>query len=747
MSGSGNIARSSWNLHITQSSKNGVMNWRSFSIAARGTVIFDNGTGATLNRVTGNEMSVLDGKLSATGSVYLINPQGVLIGPNGLVTTGGRFVASTLDIDDNAFLAGGPLTLKGTSNGVVINFGKISSSGGDVFLIANKAVANLGTVSAPVGTAELATGTQVLLRDSSSGQQVFVQTGNDGTTLNSGTVRAAQIALQATDGNVYAHAGKQSVVRATGTATRDGHVWLVADGGTVNAQKARISATNADSSGGTVDVSGNTLNINGANVNAARWNLTAPAFTIDCTTGNTLASNLSRGTSVAVTTTGANGSTGDINVHGDLPWNGASTLALNAYHSISLVPSATIANRGHGNLTLRADSTAIDNGGSVTNRGTIDWSASTGIVSVLYDMNGTYAQGTIKSNSVWSAAPFSGLVTQFTPYRLVNSIDDLNAVNVNLAGSYALGTNLDAQGATVSVLGGAKSTPFTGQFDGLGHSINNLNLFGNYQPDLTTADTGLFAVIGTKGVVRNLNVGARAIAYAPVGVLAGENDGLIAHVKTSGSASGETDSNPGVSGPPAGGIVGINRGMIEQSSSSAVLGGSGVATGGAVGANYGTVLQVAATGSIAASGSAGGLVALNAGSVNESYSTGTVGSQAVLGGLVGQNTGTIQQSYTTSAFPVLIGTVGGIAGSNQGAIANDVHWNTDVTQPGPNLGPINGVGTGTPVPASSGFTSAQMANAASFGPTWSFGPGGVWSLPAGATQPVLQWQVAQPAAR
>jgi filamentous hemagglutinin family protein len=746
IAGSGSIARNGANLNITQSSANGIVDWCGFSIGTGRTVSFSNGTGATLNRVTGNELSLLNGQLTATGSVYLINPQGVLVGPNGVVTTGGRFVASTLDVDNNAFMAGGPLTLNGTSNGVVVNLGKISSSGGDVFLVANKAVANLGTISAPNGTAELATGTQVLLQDSSTGQQVFVQAGNGGNTLNAGAIRAAQIDLQATDGNVYALAGNHSVLRATGTATRDGHVWLVADGGTVNAQDAHISATNADGSGGTVDTSGNTLNVAGATVIAAQWNLTAPVFTIDGATADTLASNLSRGTSVNVNTTGANSTAGDINVQNGISWNGPASLALNAYHSISLAPGATIANKGAGNLTLHADATSIDNGGSVTNNGTIDWSASTGIVSALYDMNGTYTPGTIKSNSAWSAAPFSGLVTQVTAYQLINSIADLEAVNNNLAGNYALGNNLTAPAtATISVLGGPNNTPFTGQFDGMGYSLTLTNLFG--EPGASTSDTGLFAVIGTTGVVRNLNLDVHVISDGPIGQLAGENDGLITHVIADGYVSGENGGNANP-GPAAGGLVAINRGTIEQSSNSGSTSSSGAAAGGIAGENFGTLTQDAATGQVISSsfGPTGGLVGINSGTINESYSTGSVGSAAVRGGLVGENTGTIEQSYTASPQVVLLGILGGLAGSNQGTIANDVYWNISV-EPGlePGVGfPAGGVGEGTPVPASSTMTAAQMANPASFGPTWNFGPGGVWALPAGATTPVLQWQLAQP---
>uniref|UniRef100_UPI003741F0E2 two-partner secretion domain-containing protein n=1 Tax=Paraburkholderia kirstenboschensis TaxID=1245436 RepID=UPI003741F0E2 len=103
-------------------------------------------------------------KPTATGSLYLINPQGIVVGPSGVVSTGGRFVASTLDICNDAFINGGDaLTLAGKSDASVVNLGRISSSGGDVFLIARQAVVNAGTVKAPSGTVELAAGETVLM--------------------------------------------------------------------------------------------------------------------------------------------------------------------------------------------------------------------------------------------------------------------------------------------------------------------------------------------------------------------------------------------------------------------------------------------------------------------------------------------------------------------------------------------------------------------------------------------------------
>lgn len=86
------------------------------------------------------------------GGLYVIKPQGIVVGPSGMVTTGGRFVASTVDVCNDAFMqSSGALTLSGDSDASVINLGRISSSGGDVFLIARSAVINTGTVSAPNG--------------------------------------------------------------------------------------------------------------------------------------------------------------------------------------------------------------------------------------------------------------------------------------------------------------------------------------------------------------------------------------------------------------------------------------------------------------------------------------------------------------------------------------------------------------------------------------------------------------------
>jgi filamentous hemagglutinin family protein len=758
VAGAGSIVGASNGLVITQpGSTRGVIDWNSFSIGANNSVTFNNGTGATLNRVTGGSPSAILGRLSATGSLYVINPQGIVVGPSGAVTTGGRFVASTLDTHDNAFMNGGALALSGNSEASVINLGKISSTGGDIFLIARRAVTNAGTITAPNGTAELAVGEQVLLQDSASSKQVLVQTGSQGSVVNSGSISAAQISLQAADGNVFALAGGGTRIRATGTANRDGHVWLVADKGRVE-QSGVITAANAGGSGGTVDTDAAQLAFGAtAAVHAGKWNLSTPGFTIDPSAARALGGSLNSGTSVHVTTTGATGATGDIDVASNLNWSGPASLTLAAYRDVSIGSGAKIANQGAGNLSLRADATGINNGGSVTNHGTLDWSKSTGALSAFYDMNGTYVAGTRMSNPAWRPPAFSGLVTQITTYRLVNSLTDLTKVGNDLNGNYALGRNIDASATSNSpfVPIGNVSTPFTGQFDGQGNTITSLTLggllaYGGGQPL-----AGMFGVIGTQGVVRNLDISGTAnlanvsglvgTAQFDIGILAGLNNGTVLRVSTAGTVAtgyhGLFDSST------AGGLVGVNAGSILRSSSSADVSSRGLG-GGLVGVNSGLISQSFATGPVAVSGyfatGGGGLVGSNSGAISQSYATGSTmftecrPSNTHCGGaaLVVDNSGTITQSFATG--PVnqpLYGPIG-IARSNEGTIANDVYWNTNIT------GATIGVVYGTPIPTANGLTTAQMSTRTSF-VGYDFSPTGAWAMPAGATHPVLRWQLAQ----
>lgn len=171
-------------LHITQQVQREIINWQSFSIGnGQLTEFFKQGGGnfSTLNRVTGGNLSEIYGTLRASnGNIYLVNPNGVLIGSSGLIDVN-TFVASTLDVNNGAFLSGGDMIFGGTSDASIENLGTINAVGGDVFLIARN-IKNAGTINAPEGTVGLAAGKpadgeklEVLLKASGS-QRIFIRT-------------------------------------------------------------------------------------------------------------------------------------------------------------------------------------------------------------------------------------------------------------------------------------------------------------------------------------------------------------------------------------------------------------------------------------------------------------------------------------------------------------------------------------------------------------------------------------------
>jgi filamentous hemagglutinin family protein len=259
-------------MNIQQASQYGIINWNSFNVGSGHAVHFNNGSGATLNRVTGLDASSLNGTLSATGSLYLLNRNGIIIGADGRVLTGGSFVASTLDMANADFLNGGDFNLFGNSPQGVTNLGKISSTSGSV-LLAGYTVSNKGDISAPNGHAGLVAGTRIdVLTDSGWLNGAYAvslgERGNDVT--NEGRIQALVAELRTHNGNIYALAGNNSgLIQATGVRTEDGRVFLTAGDGTVqssgtitasrgtNGGDITIEAASVENFGGTQDVSGN----------------------------------------------------------------------------------------------------------------------------------------------------------------------------------------------------------------------------------------------------------------------------------------------------------------------------------------------------------------------------------------------------------------------------------------------------------------------------------------------------------
>jgi filamentous hemagglutinin family protein len=243
-------------LDIQQTSTKAVTNWQSFSVDAgeRIDILQPSSNAALLARVTGGDLSRIYGDIHADGRLYLINPNGVLIGPHGRIDTAG-FTASTRDLKDADFLVGGGFGLSGSNTGGIVNLGVIRAREGNVLLLGHR-VGNAGRIEAPQGVANLIAADAVFLA-APDAPEILVRAGTSEASAgnaidNSGVIEAAQVRLAASSGNLYELAINQSgVIRATGVQQLDGRILLTAAGGAM-VQNGTLSAIQADGRAGNI---------------------------------------------------------------------------------------------------------------------------------------------------------------------------------------------------------------------------------------------------------------------------------------------------------------------------------------------------------------------------------------------------------------------------------------------------------------------------------------------------------------
>ena len=163
VSGNATISQNANTTNINQSSNKAIINWQDFSIKSNETVNFNqpNVNSITLNRVIGNEKSIIDGALNANGQVWLINSNGVLFGKNAKVNTAG-IVASTKDISNEDFNKGN-YNFKGNSTASIVNEGEIKSLANTHATFIANSVTNKGKIEVHKGTINLVGASDVTL--------------------------------------------------------------------------------------------------------------------------------------------------------------------------------------------------------------------------------------------------------------------------------------------------------------------------------------------------------------------------------------------------------------------------------------------------------------------------------------------------------------------------------------------------------------------------------------------------------
>lgn len=245
-------------LEVRQGSDKAIIDWRGFDIATGETTRFvQPGAGSiALNRVTGGQVSQIDGALTGNGRVFLINPNGILFGAGSVVDVG-ALVATTADIGNDRFLAGdyrfdiaSPVAGATIANAGVINAGMAA-------LVAPQ-VRNSGTIRAALGRVTLGAAQRFTLDLAGDGLISFdAGSAVDGAKLEqAGLVQGASVLLSASTASkvvdtVIDMTGviqARSVRQEGGDIILDGGAGPVAVSGTLNADAA------GQGDGGTITV-------------------------------------------------------------------------------------------------------------------------------------------------------------------------------------------------------------------------------------------------------------------------------------------------------------------------------------------------------------------------------------------------------------------------------------------------------------------------------------------------------------
>ncbi|PKN25421.1 MAG: hypothetical protein CVU64_19990, partial [Deltaproteobacteria bacterium HGW-Deltaproteobacteria-21] len=273
------------NMHITQGTNKAIINWQSFSIGRPEAVRFfqPSSSSIALNRVVGGNPSEIYGLLSANGRIYLINTNGIMVGPTGQINVN-SFIASTLGISNEDFLQGNNVFTQsvGKSLASIVNQGAITAAdGGFVSLIA-PSVQNQGTITANLGKVFIGGGERVTLNFDGENLISFAieeevkgvvldQEGNPAEAIisNQGSINAdgGEVILSAKSAidSIKSVVNNDGVIAAKSLVNENGVIKLMGgdEGVVANSGTLDASGKEAGAKGGTVQVLGDKVGLFG----------------------------------------------------------------------------------------------------------------------------------------------------------------------------------------------------------------------------------------------------------------------------------------------------------------------------------------------------------------------------------------------------------------------------------------------------------------------------------------------------
>lgn len=774
--GSGSISRSGGKMTVTQTTGRMITDWSTFNIGSNASVNFaqPGSSSVALNRIYDQNPSLIYGSLMANGQVFLVNNAGIYFGATAQVNVGG-LVASSLNITKENFMAGNNLFEKSGVAGSIINQGSIRTSSGGYIAFISPVIGNEGSLTATGGTVGMAAGDRVSLDFTGDSLVNFtVEKGAvDALIENKGLINAdggaVILSAKAADSLTRAVVNNSGIIEAKTMENRSGRILLLSDmeSGEVIAGGTLDASAPDGGNGGFIETSAAQVTIkDGLSVSTAApdgqtgiWLIDPNDFTIAASgsgltggdmTGAQVTAALASSNLTIISNDGATSGSGDIFVNDSITWS-ANKLSLYAYRNIEI--NSELTGSGTAGLALYYGQGATD---GVINGTTASYSVN---APVHLTTTGSFStrrgtSGTLKNYTIITSLGAAGSTTA----------TDLQGMQGNLAGYYALGADIDASATSGwnSSAGfapvGNSSTKFTGVFDGLGHTITGLTI---NRP--ATSYVGLFGYAYGADILNVGLTGGSVTGNSNVGSFAGRSDSAaITNSYNTGSVTG--------SGDYVGGLVGYNFATIAGSYNTGNVTGSSKCVGGLAGYDYGNnshtgnIYNSYNTGSVTGSGYyVGGLVgdmygeydagplynSYNTGSVTgsswyvgglvgrlrgaglyDSYNTGSVTGYDNVGGIVGRLTSSITSSYNTGSVTASntggIIFVGGLVGHNWGNIITS-YWNTETSgQTTASVG--NSGGTG--------LTTSEMKLSRYFSSAWDFTD--TWYMRDGYSYPLLR---------
>ena len=323
-----------------------------------------------------------------------------------------------------------------------------------------------------------------------------------------------------------------------------------------------------------------------------------------------------------------------------------------------------------------------------------------------------------------------GTGTADDPFQIATA-DHLQNVQAFLEKHFLLTQDIDASETAawnegqgfdpIGFIDGTDEQPFTGTFDGNGHTISGLTID---RPD--TDGVGLFGLVAG-GTIESVRLTDTAVTGNwAVGGLIGRSDSssVVRAAQADGALAGERW---------VGGLIGLTGGSVDESDAEGTATGR-ARVGGLVGANTGTITASRAAATVLGTANVGGLAGGNTGTIRAAYARGDVAADDVgAGGLVGRNfEGTIEETYATGAVSAS-DNAGGLVGENlEDRVLTDSHWDVQTTDQSDAIGDgDDGAATGLSTSEMTGEEAAANMSVFDFQDTWT----------TTEDYPILQWEV------